>query len=113
MRYILMSRNSIDGFLAGVFQFPPGLYYRNAEDGRHIMTNHLHEAKAFVSEQDARDYGQATYGLKFFNESWMVLCVHDENIQASKNIHDRIKEHHQKLMTQASDLIRMKALNVN
>lgn len=97
MRYIIMNRNSLEGYQKGYMEtLPPCFYeYTDIDDSdipRYHWTSVVGSAFRFKSEADAWDFATRVWGLKFAYTNYMVISVHHEGLERSEESRELIME---------------------
>lgn len=97
MKYVVMNRNSLEGYQKGYFQdIPPCFYeghYRGDNDTiMQSWTPVLGLARTFDTEAEAWDFVKATWGLKFSFTNYLIISVHQEALDRSFEHRDKILE---------------------
>lgn len=96
--YVIMNRTSVEGYQRGLYSVLPPCYFQGMvwDDGskveRPVWTPVLGEAMRFGAEYEAWDFSRANWGLKFSNETHLVISVHQEGLQLSFDHREMIKE---------------------
>jgi hypothetical protein len=100
MQYLLMNRNSLEGYQKGYFEeLPPCFYeavsYEETAHGmlpRYMWTPVMGLAHRFSTEDQAWDFSKATWGLKFAFNNHMVMAVHRDALDRSYSQQNLIME---------------------
>ena len=92
MQYVIMNRNSLEGYQKGYFEQVPPCFYQEAvldsgphmgDSVRYIWTPVLGEAFQFDSEQQAWDFVRAIWGMKFAYTNYLIISVHKDALDRS------------------------------
>lgn len=97
MLYVIMNRNSIEGYQKGFMEtLPPCFferpYFNDNEEEMYKWTPCMGEARRFSTEAEAWRFAQDTWGTKFAMTNFVVVSAHYDVLEASLIDRNRIKD---------------------
>lgn len=98
MQYILMNRNSLEGFLKGYFRNLQPMFYLDVELDeerdvpRYLFTDVLGDACRFASEAQAWAFAREVWGIKFANTNFLVVSARKDALDRSSDSREIIQK---------------------
>lgn len=89
MKYIIMSRNALEGFQKGHFQGLE-LFLESHVENSTIWCRSLSDAQKFSSEDEAVGFARGIWGFQFANSEMLIVAISDTALEGAARSNEKI-----------------------